>query len=446
MTPRYYPLLALIILMSLVGCSAFPLNLEEATQQGGSPPLPTSISPAFPPVDITPTFIEPGKTSEATLPATSEFVRVWLPPDFDPDRNGAANEVLKVRLKQFEVMHPGMQLEVRVKALDGPGGMLDSLVATGTAAPDALPDLVLLPRSLLESAAVKGLLYPLAGLTGIMDDKVWFDYALQLAQLKGSTYGIPFAGDFMVLVHSTTDMENPPLSLGDTITQRKALIFPAGDTQSLYPLFIYLAEGGKIEDNQGRPILDESVLRNALDYFQQASLAEVMTSTLTQFIDDSQVWEALLGGEGEMAVTWASRFMKDNRVEQAGLALAPLPTPDGKPFTLANGWSLALAGQNPARREVAVQLAEFLVDKSFMADWSETSGYLPTRVDALQSWPASPVQQVIEQISYSAWLVPAEDIVSTVGPVLNNAVVDVLAGRSDADMAAQAAVKQITHP
>jgi hypothetical protein len=73
-----------------------------------------------------------------------------------------------------------------VKALDGTGGLLDALVSANAAAPLALPDLVLLPRPLLESAALKGLLHPYDGLSSLMDDPSWFDYARQLAHFKSS--------------------------------------------------------------------------------------------------------------------------------------------------------------------------------------------------------------------------------------------------------------------
>ena len=446
MVPRHYWPLRLFILLSLVGCTALPISLEDATQPGVKTPVPEDGSTSYPIINATPV---PGATSETpdtTSPVTTQFVRVWLPPEFDPDRNSAANELLKARLNQFEAMHPGIQLEVRMKALDGPGGMLDSLVATSAAAPDSLPDLVLLPRPLLESAALKGLLYPFDGLTNLMEDKVWFEYALQLAHLKASTYGIPFAGDIMVLARVLSGLESTPLSLEDAITQGGTLLYPAADPQSLFTLCMYLAEGGRLQDNQGRPLLEETPLLNVLDYVQQASLSEVMPYTLTQYSDDSQVWEALLAGQGPMAVTWASSYMREDQVEQANLAMAALPTPDGVPFTLAIGWSWALAGRDSARRDTAVQLAEFMVEKSFMADWTESSGYMPPRVDALQEWPMTPVRQVIEQVSYSAWLAPSEDILSTIGPVLRAAVMDVLTGLSDANVAAKAAVGQVNQP
>ncbi len=447
MSARYYRPLALLLLVSLVGCSSLPFGLGDIFQPATPTPvfLPSQTSVTTPGAMGTPLPVET-VISNTTQPVGEIIVHVWLPPQLDPKGNSLASELLNARLDEFMVDNPTAQLEIRVKAVDGPGGMLDDLVAANAAAPSALPDLVLLPRVLLESAAVKGLLYPYDGLTGIMDDLSWFEYALQLSHLKDRTYGIPFAGDVMVLAHSPAVGQSTTLSLADVLSQRNPLLFPAADPQALFTMCMYLAEGGKLQDNQGRPVLDETQLVSILEYDEQARLAGVMPYTLTQFTGDSQVWEALLMGQYPIAVTWASTFLSDPRAAQASLSLAPLPTPDGAPFSLASGWSWALAGQDPAARRLSVKLAEFLVEKEFLAKWTQAAGFLPPRMDAMQTWPNTPLRQVLELVSSSAWLVPSPDLIATVGPALQQAVMDVLEGRRDAQSAAKAAISQISQP
>ena len=84
---------------------------------------------------------------------------------------------------------------MRVKAASGPGGLIESLSAASAAAPAVLPALVALSRSDLETAALKGLVFSLDGLTRIVDDTDWYAYARQLALIQGSAFGLPFAGD-----------------------------------------------------------------------------------------------------------------------------------------------------------------------------------------------------------------------------------------------------------
>ena len=63
--------------------------------------------------------------------------------------------------------------------------------------------------------------------------------------------------------------------------------------------------------------------------------------------------------------------------------------------------------------------------------------YLPPRADALQSWQDAELRQVMEQISCSAQLMPPVDLVSSLGPALEQAVVDVLKAQSDPQTAAR---------
>lgn len=448
MIAQRFRFLSFLVLVSMVGCTGLPFSLgasspaETLTAEGRQ--FPTASTTLEAKETVIPSTAE--VTAAATQPMGGLLVRIWLPPEFDPEGKSPASGLLKARLEEYTAENPKVRLEVRVKALDGAGGLLDSLVAANAAAPLALPDLVLLPRPLLESAALKGLLYPYDGLTNIMDDQSWFEYARQLARLKASTYGIPFAGDTMILAHHPSLLDTTPHNLENTLSLGEVLLYPATDPQALFTLCMYLADGGSLQDAQGRPLLDDAPLTNILEYDQRASLTGVMPYSLTQYSNDAQVWEAFLGNPYPMAVTWASAYLSYKPAAQDDLAMAPLPTPDGVPFTLATGWSWVLAGQNPARRALSVELAEYLVEKEFMAEWTYAAGYLPPRVDALQYWQETESRQMIEQISYSAWLMPSADLVATLGPALEQAVVDVLKAQSDPKTAAQAVIDQINQP
>jgi ABC-type glycerol-3-phosphate transport system substrate-binding protein len=374
------------------------------------------------------------------------MLRIWLPPEFDPEGNSPASQLLKTRLDEFAAENPDVRLEVRVKALDGEGGMLDSLVAASAAAPLALPELVLLPHPALESAALKGLIYPYDGLTSLMEDPEWFEYARQLAHVKSSTYGVPFAGDAMVMAYRPSLLGIRSYNLEDFLELGEVMLFPAADPQALFTLNQYQAEGGSLQDAEGRPWLDETILANILEFDQRASLAGVMPYWLTQYSNDEQIWEAFMGGESPMAITWASTYLKNSQNGSDDLAMAPMPILGEIPFTLATGWSWALAGQDPDKRSQSVQLVEFLVEPEFLAEWTSAAGYLPPRVDALQNWQNTDLRQVVEPISYSAQLMPSTDILATLGPALEQAVVDVLKAQNDPLTAAQEAVDQVNQP
>jgi multiple sugar transport system substrate-binding protein len=448
MTNRHVIYVLLLCVLALAGCSS--LSFQPGSNQLASTADPGAGLPTTTPATLTAgdatTPNAGGKTQAITQPAESGILRIWLPPEFDPAGNTPANQLLKARLEKFKAQNPGIELDVRVKAVDGTGGLLDALASANAAAPLALPDLVLLPRPLLESAALKGLLHPYDGLSSLMDDPGWFEYARQLASLKASTYGIPFAGDAMLLAYDRSRIETPPKNLEEEVSLGEVMLFPAADPQALYTLGTYLAEGGSLQDAEGRPFMDKDTLGTILDIYQRASQAGVMPYWLTQYINDDQAWEAFMGGQAPMAITWASTYLEGKPTTPTSLSVAPLPTPDGSPFTLATGWSWALAGQDPERRALSAQLAEFLVEKEFLSAWTHTAGYLPTRVDALQGWQDAHLRRVLQQISYSAQLLPAADILSSIGLPVEQAVVDVLKAQNDPASAAQAATDRINQP
>ena len=95
----------------------------------------------------------PGGTVVPTPPVGARWCASGCRLSLTHEGNSPASSLLKARLDQFASENPDVRLEVRAKALEGAGGLLDSLVAANVAAPLALPDLVLLPRPVLESAA-----------------------------------------------------------------------------------------------------------------------------------------------------------------------------------------------------------------------------------------------------------------------------------------------------
>ncbi len=433
----------LLFLFTLVGCTTLPIQI------GGDTPTaqlvtPTTTPAAPPSASIVPPLVQ--ETASNPTLGGGKLLRIWLPPEFNPDGNMIASQLLRDRLAEFASLNPEVRLEVRVKAADGVGGLLDALVAANAAAPLTLPDLALLPRSLLESAALKGLLYPYNDLTNLMDDPEWFEYARQLAQLKNNTYGIPFAGDALVLAYHPSQMATYPANLEEMLSLGKVLLFPATDPQALFPLSLYLAAGKGLQDDQGRPALDEATLTGIFEFVQSASLAGVMPYWLTQYSNDAQIWEVFMGNEHPMAVAWASTYIQQLISATDNLAMAPLPTLNGTAYSLATGWSWVLTGQDPVRREVSIRLAEFMVETDFLVKWTQAAGYLPPRLDALQNWQPAGLRDAIEQISSSARLMPPADVLSSLGPALEQAVVDVLKSQGDPQSAARSVIRQVIQP
>ena len=180
----------LFSLFLLTACTSFPYSSD-------TPATPTTPEAESEGIEITPTpesealVIEEGDTPKT--------LRIWLPPQFDPDTETEASALLKARLEEFQKRRPDLILEIRIKAIEGEASLLNALIATHQAAPSAMPDLVALSRPDLESAVNEGILHPLDGLTMLLDDPDWFPYARPLSHIQNSTYGLPFAANLLGL-------------------------------------------------------------------------------------------------------------------------------------------------------------------------------------------------------------------------------------------------------
>jgi len=384
----------------------------------------------------------PAEIPEPT-PGGPIILKIWLPPEFDPTNGSPEGQVLQDRLNVFTKRRSNVIIETRVKIVEGPGGIVDTLSTAGAAAPLALPDLVLLPHHILESAAIKGFLHPFDGLTTIMDDPDWYDYARQLSHLQNNTFGIPLTGDALLLVYRPSIVETEPADWPTTLAITQSLTFPAANIDSLVTLTLYQSLGGAILDEENRPRLAAEQLAAVLNYYQQASQSALMPDGITQFENDDQSWNWFEEGQAQLAITWASRYLQHLPIDAT---IIPVPTADGIPYTLATGWAWALAGPDPDRQLLSAQLAEFMTTSGFLREWNQAAGYLPPRPSALALWTNILLRTQLDPIAVSAHLVPSQDTLTTLGPILQQVTIDVLTGASDPALAAEVAVKKLISP
>jgi len=370
-------------------------------------------------------------------------LRLWVPPQFAPDNGTPAGDLLQTRLDQYTAQRPDVRIETRVKASSGTGGLLDSLSTANAAAPLAVPDLILLPRASLEIAALKGLLFPYDGLTSILNEDDWYPFAQELARLQTSTFGLPFAADALVSLHRPAEIENPPVDWLSMLELGQPLAFPAAEEEAYFTLAEYLSTGAQIQDAEGRPILDSPALTSVLTFYQEAEAAGVMPFWLTQFTTDEQSWEAFQENQVDMVITWTTRYLS---TLSGDTTASPIITQDGTPLTLADGWVWALSNPQTERHALSVDLAEFLTQGEFLAQWTETAGYLPPRASALEGWSNVALRGLVEQIVQSARIIPPNDIMAVIGPALQQATVNVLKQQSNPVSAANEAVESIQEP
>jgi ABC-type glycerol-3-phosphate transport system substrate-binding protein len=436
---RIIPVWFLLVCWLAAGCEGIVLP-ESLGQILASPTAPAPTQSIELP---TPSVQSPQVTVEPT-PAGPKTLTIWVPPQFDPSSGTTAGNLFRARLNKFQTDNPDIIVMVRIKAASGPGGALEALAATSSAAPDNLPALVALTRSDLETAALKGLVYPLEGLSNEMTSSDWYDYSKQLGDIEGSSYGLPFAGDALVMLYRPGHGNPvPPTSWTDMQRQNQPVIFPAADSEALLTLTLYQSAGGAVDDGQRRPTLQPEILSKVLKLYSDGAKQGIFPYWLTQYQTDGQAWQAYRDQRAHWLISWCSHYLSEL---PADTTAAPLPSMSNKAMTLASGWVWAISAPAEDTRILAAHLGEYLVDGDFLAEWTSASGYLPTRPTALSAWPIPSQRNLISQVVLSAKIRPSEDLVSSLGPVIQDATIQVIKQQADPVQAAQAAAEHLTAP
>jgi multiple sugar transport system substrate-binding protein len=410
--------LAVCFSLFLGACSGFALGSEPSSATG--------------------TTLQEAPSADSTISATSQSagpitLTIWLPPEFDPAGGDLPATMLLNRLNDFTEQHPQVLIDVRVKAEEGSGGLLDSLLGAFSAAPLALPDLVLMPSSLLPLAMEAEILQTDDNLSSEMISDDWYPFAKQMSEVDGTTYGVPFAADALVLAFRPTAVQNPPDNWDQALAGRRIVGLAAADPLARFTFtqLLSLEEPG---ENQGTFSISDESLEDLFGFYEDAQKSGVLPVWLTQYQNPDQSWQAFSEGRMPMVVAWASRILANNTSDVNG---APLLTQDGEPFTLAKGWVWTIATQNTERAALAAELTQFLTTPEFIAQWTAAAGLLPPRQSSLAAWSPDERQALASQIVGTAQAFPDQSILLAWGEPLSQALVALLKGEVNAAEAIQ---------
>jgi multiple sugar transport system substrate-binding protein len=425
--------LGVLLIFLLTSCEGLGINLPWLQQPTATPTLaPGEMGDGTSTPEAT-------VTVEAT-PQPITQLTLWVPPEMDLEAETEASQLFANQLQIFSDQHNGVVIDVRVKAANGTGGLLDALTATSAAAPDALPDLIALNRPDLETAALKNLVFPLDGMTEIPDDPDWYGFTREMALLQGSTFGLPFAADSLVLVYRPASLPEFPSSWQALFEGDVSFAFPSDSDQALFTLALYQAQGGLIQDNQRRPVLEVNPLTTVFSLYQDGVHNGVLPSWLNQFQTMGQIWTAYREGQTNVAVTWLSNYLKELPADSIVVSLLPMSTGY---VSLGTGMSWAVASPDKSRQALAVQLAEFLVQPEFLSAWTAAAGYIPTRPSSLETWDDPSIRNTVSQVALMTRLRPTNDLIASLGPILREGTRQILQDLVDPGQAAQVAVESL---
>lgn len=426
-------LLVSLLILVLTACEvfSFDVNLPWANK-----------TPQAPEQTRTPDAEDNGVVS--TLPIESNSVgepenvsqlTLWLKPELDPSAGTAAGKTLQTRLDLF-ARDNNVVIQTRVKAVGGVGGLLDSLNSGHKAAPQSLPDLVMLNREELISSSELGLVYSTQTLQDSLEGSDWYPVALSMVKVDEISLGIPICINPLVMAFDSLSQIPPANEWSAIVTNAGRLGFAADDPEARFMTLLYLSVGGKLEDELQQPQLELEPLTNALMLLDEAEAAKHVSILSLDFQTDEQVWESFSAWNINKAIIPISYVLNETKLDQSKAPKPALTTPE---ITLADGMLWAITRNEPERQELAGKLLAALSEPSFLAKWSTDLRQVPARSSAVTLLEFPTLNPFIEKIAMAARLYPNDSIMEKVGPVLRNAMRVVLQeGGNPAEVAAAA--------
>ncbi len=423
-------------LLGLTGCEALPDSWSLPWQQASSATPGQTAVPL--PTGVTEEATEVAEEQTPTPAPPPEKLILWLPPELDPNGETAAAAILKDRLDEFAYLNT-IEIEVRIKAVSGGGGLLDALRTTHAAAPSISPDVVALSREHLLQAAQDEVVFGNEGLKTVMGDLDWYNFGREAGMVQGETLAVPFKGVPMGLVYNSVSQLVPSNEWADTRLNYGYFGFAADDPRGTFLLMLYLSLGGQVQNEQGMTILQEEPLTAALQTLKDGLNTRHYSDLAVTMQNSEQVWDAFSTGAIDTAFLPVDVVLKGRETTPE----APDPAFTSPSMTLTDAWVWALGSQEPQRQELAVALIAHLSDTQFLAKWSEALKELPPRPSALGSWEETSLKPALEKMASGAILYPPDSVMNNIGPILRNATLLILRDNADVVETAKQAVESV---
>lgn len=376
-----------------------------------------------------------GTTDSAKVQGTVRVVMEEVP---DTD-------VVKAMLPEFRKEYPNV--DVRIEAL--PYDQMRDRIVSSFLAPDPTYDLIVVDNPWMTDFAQGGFLDPLDERIGAVDGYDFEDFSTPLrdiAEVDGSTYGVPFYNYALALFYRSdlyrsagltppTTLEELQAAAGKLTTGDRAGI--AMQPQKGYKIFeewgnYLLAAGGSIQDESGRVTLDSPEAREALQTYIDVYNASAPDNSLNWAFDEA-IRSATSGQSAQLvSYNWTLPTL-----QESGEPFAIAEVPGGRAILGAWYWGVP---KNSAAKDAAWSLVAWITSKQ-QEKARVIRGGAPVRDSALDDpevWRRglgedyyTTVRSILEDAVPLADGPNAEEMINVVGNELNAAV----AGQKSVDEA-----------
>lgn len=387
-----------------------------------------------------------------TTPVNSQDLVLWWPETLAPSDLPDVTDLLNQQIGAFDASEEGdIGIDFRLKRYHDAGGILSTLRTATEVAPGALPDLTLIRRAELVSAAQAGLIYPLEGFVSSAIIGDLFDPALALGQVDGRIYGLPYVLDVMLTTYRISDDRGENVTtlttwaFDDVLSRETTLVFPAGPVTGVNNTFYlqYLDAGGTPPRSDGTMRLNEEALLTTLEFYEQAYALGIIDRQVLDYQSISDYQSALVLGEFDAAIVDSSTYL-NLRHENQDFRPAPIPTESGQPISIIDGWMWVVTTGNADRQSLAARFLNWMMDTSSQREYAEAIRMLPSQRSALRGMEELVNLELMNEIIASTIIPPPESSGGTLARAMQNALNTVLTGESTAAEAVQVVLSQIT--
>ncbi|MGD8812932.1 MAG: extracellular solute-binding protein [Anaerolineales bacterium] len=397
---------ALLAVMLLMGCSGPVAGTTPTQRPETTPSLPLTTSPA------------------TSTPSSPDELVLWVVPQFAPDQDTIAGALLLERLQSFEENHPGLTITTRIKQEQGVGGLLETLQAAAIAAPATLPDIVSLDPQMLETAVQSESILSLDELLDPPAAPQWYDFSIDASWIQEAYYGLPFGAEGELLAYNITAFPAAPYSWSDLLNGSAYFYFPAGDPQAVFTLNQYLSQGGVLVGPGGSSVLEAETLAAVLTFYDSLHEAGVLPIVSRQYNTSVETWNLFVNGQAIAALAPMSTFFA--QYDPNFVSAVPLPAETDRGSIFVETWSWAIVPHDSLRHTLAAELLKWLSEPTFLGPWTDALNLLPPSSAALAAWPNSSKASIASRLVLTAQSRPADEILDVFGPLLQDAINQVL--------------------
>jgi ABC-type glycerol-3-phosphate transport system substrate-binding protein len=424
-------LLLLTVLLPVTACAVLPGPAQTDV------PLTANPSPA---PSAVPTTIQ---AVAATPPQGPEILTLWLPDTLIPTTGDDTPDLLSEQISAFSEANENLNIEIRRKLVRETGGIMPTLQTATGVAPGVLPDLTLVRRGDLLAAVEADLVEPMEGMVSSAIVGDLFGAALDLGQVDGTLYGLPYALEIQHVVYapSTTPFEVPSLDM--YLEANVPLLLPIGSAGSLNTVFLTQYQAAVPRAVGGSTLAtDEDTLLALFTFYEQAATQGILAANATTYLRPTD-YQTLLDANDFGGAVVSSALYLELAATRPDLQVATIPTLDGEPATNLDGWMWVITNNNPTRQGLTRDFLNWMLDTDRQGEYVRALNLLPSQRTALRRWYDEGYASFVLSIMPNATPQYIGAANSAVARAVQTGLVAVVTGERTAEQATQDVLNQI---